>query len=156
MQEPQNIPAGGPEAAAVGSAMEKLTAIVTRRSKEREVAATAVKAFSDTVTALRGELASSRAREAALREEAETLRRGHALFLQNHRRLYQGFVSLLKSVEATCGHSMAMEQRIEAALLSSEIGNALGDPADVATARATAFLGATSNQNDTEKGTDHD
>jgi len=130
---------------ASGQAMEKLSSMVAARVKEREAAAAAVKAFGDTVTALRMEIAESRSREEALARENEALKRGHSLFLQNHRRLYQGFVSLLKSVEATCGHGLAMEQRIEAALLSSEIGNALGEPVDVSTDRARAFLAAASN-----------
>lgn len=157
MEEPVQTQKGSPDAPSgtAEQARAKLSGMVAARAKEREKAAAAILSFSETVDVLRAELAASRAREAAAAAKVETLKRGHALFLQNHRRLYQGFVSLLKSVEETCGHGMALEQRIEAALLSSEIGNALGEPADISTERARAFLAATSNCQPKEIGNSH-
>jgi len=86
------------------------------------------------------ELKQSRAQLSEVTLENETLKKNHVVLMQNQRRLYLAFVSLLKSVEDSCGAEIGVDQRIEATLLSSDIGGFLGEAEDLSTAKAREFL----------------
>ena len=125
------------------SAKLGLSAMVENRRRQVDAWVRRFEELKGIIVALRQELAGTRRELAEVVLENDTLKKNHVVLMQNQRRLYLGFVSLLKSVEDTCGAEVGIDQRIEAALLSADMGNVLGDPADVSTAKAREFLAAT-------------
>lgn len=120
-----------------------LVSLVEQRRRRDERLANVIASQNDGLRRLQEELRRTRREMSEVILENETLKKNHVVLMQNHRRLYLGFVSLLKSVEDACGAEIGVDQRIEATLLSSDIGNVLGDHADIATAKAREFLAAT-------------
>lgn len=90
--------------------------------------------------AIAEELRLTRRRLAAALAEVEGLRAAQDSMVQNQRRLHLGFVSLLKAVEQSCGETVALDQRIDAMLLSSEVGGFLDEEPDLRTARMKEFM----------------
>jgi hypothetical protein len=64
----------------------------------------------------------------------------HEVLTMNHRRLYQGFTDMLKAIEEVCGARIGISQRLDAVILSSEVGVSLGKPQDVTSARMGSFV----------------
>lgn len=125
------------------AAKTSLVTMVENRRKEREAVLREAAAYRDAIRSLKDELAAARRDGAAAIAENDGLRKAHSVLAQNHRRLYLGFVTLLKSVEEACGAEIGVDQRIEATLLSSDIGNVIGEHSDVSTAKARDFLAFT-------------
>lgn len=148
--------------AQVAAARNEATALISAGRAEAEALSSAARAEANRVAAdayaekdrvtgevraasarLASELKQARSELAEVMLENDTLKKNHVVLMQNQRRLYLGFVSLLKSVEDACGAEIGVDQRIEATLLSSDIGSLLGETVDVSTAKARDFLSFT-------------
>lgn len=125
------------------SASMALQSMVEKRRRQEEAWMRRYEELSAIIQGLRNELGASRRELTEVLHENDMLKKNSVILMQNHRRLYLGFVSLLKAVEDACGADVAVDQRIEATLLSADMGSLLGQPADVSTKQARDFLAFT-------------
>lgn len=141
MQHREGTEAGGGgagKASAVtvaGAVRENLERQVEERRRQAVAVAQLVGTLKTRIIELLGDVSRCNEENQSLRAEIERIQAEYDVLLASHRRLYDGFTSLLKAVEDTTGAQVGIDQRIEAVLLSSEVGMDLGAPADVTPAR---------------------
>jgi len=114
-----------------------------QRKREHQLLAT-IESLQQKISYLGQELASAEADRVEARSETQRLRNRIALLTLNQKRLYEGYLALLSALESACGTGIAVDRRIEAALLSSETGTLLGDHRDITNERTRAFVSSIS------------
>jgi len=128
-----------PEGPDTESLIASLNVILGNLGRAQEKRRTSVEAVPQVIAALRERLRAATAELTRIADEnhrlsmeLEAMHRKHAALNADHRRLYDGFVSLLEAVERHCSAQIGMDTRIEAAILSTDIGmNFAQDPPEI-------------------------
>lgn len=89
---------------------------------------------------LADELAGTLAKNRDLVDEVAELKGSLAAACDENHRMVEGFNALLRAVQEANGAIVGIDQRIEAVLLSADVGVAAGQPQDVTPESARAFI----------------
>jgi septal ring factor EnvC (AmiA/AmiB activator) len=123
-------------------AIRGLEDAVEARRRQAEAVRALVADLRDTKATLTADLMRTKDDLVRSNDENQRLEERHMMLLANHRRLFTGFNRLLKAVEDMTGVQVGIDQRIEAALLASDIGMNLGETIDVTPERIPQFIEA--------------
>lgn len=147
MQAQEQAPSGADGRAAAsavtiaGAVRQKLESVVEDRRRQSLAVAQMAGVMKGRIQELSEELGRAQEENRSLREELARLGREYDALVANQHRLYEGFTSLLRAIDDATSAQVGIDQRLEAVLLSSDIGLSLGAPGDVTSARVGNFIG---------------
>lgn len=127
-------------------AQRLLGVIVGQQTGNARKIVSALDVTSDRIERLNDEVTEANAERLRLMTELNDANARRAAVEDDYRKLLARYVALIRKVGETDGHGVSISERIEAAILSSDIGLSIGETVDLTPSHAGDFMGTTASR----------